>query len=405
MNTSASTRSGRTSAILRTAASPFPTATTSMPCSFRARPTIFWMLLLSSATRIFGTKRPPPILHPCKPLRLHCSTKGFRSSFYWSIRGRARQSPWGRIVSQNNTAHLYTATPARPCENSKSCGLLGRTCRNSKPVPLGKRGLPRHDFLQSLFFLAARLFFAAFLGRPTSRLVPGRLCRVCLGAAVVGLAIRGSRPIGFCRGVGGSSGVAGSFSLRRIATPRRRWRLRWIARRRRRRRIRLLRLRFRLASLRRRRHVLCAAGRLRRCPRLYCRYDSCPGPARPRLTSAGKNVHSFVILGLRCHCWRSRLRGRVQFLPRTCVHQRQRFQDHRVMFPLRIFLRRHPRHRLRVRLRHRRLQRLQLLRRRWNQRRKRIFPHDSCVIGRRQFLLLRAFPNISQHPQRVICLA
>src|SRR5215470_2199409 len=155
------------------------------------------MLLLSSATRIFGTKRPPPILHPCKPLRLHCSPKGCSTSFYWSIRGRTRQSPWGRIVSQSNTAQLYTTTPARPCENSKRCGLLRRTCHDSKPVPASKKGLPRNDFLQSLLFLAARLLFAVLLAGHTSRVVLARWCRVCLGPAVVCLAVRGSRPIGF----------------------------------------------------------------------------------------------------------------------------------------------------------------------------------------------------------------
>src|ERR1700758_2631155 len=57
MNTSASTKSGFTSEILRTAASPLPTATTSIPWSFSARPTIFWILLLSSATKILATER------------------------------------------------------------------------------------------------------------------------------------------------------------------------------------------------------------------------------------------------------------------------------------------------------------------------------------------------------------
>ena len=75
------------------------------------------------------------------------------------------------------------------------------------------------------------------------------------------------------------------------------------------------------------------------------------------------------------------------------------------MFPRRIFLRGHPRHRFRVRLRHRRLQRLQPVLRSRNQRRKRIIPHDSRVIGRRQFLLFRGLPDRSEHPQRVIRLA
>jgi CheY-like chemotaxis protein len=47
------------SASLRTAASPLLTATTSTPSSARARMTVFWTLLLSSATRIFATCRPP----------------------------------------------------------------------------------------------------------------------------------------------------------------------------------------------------------------------------------------------------------------------------------------------------------------------------------------------------------
>src|SRR5580698_4187159 len=58
MNTSARIRSGFTSGSRRTATSPFPTATTSIWCSARARVTIFWMLLLSSATKIFGTMHP-----------------------------------------------------------------------------------------------------------------------------------------------------------------------------------------------------------------------------------------------------------------------------------------------------------------------------------------------------------
>src|ERR1700719_1989477 len=55
MKTSARTKSGFASGMRRTAASPLPTATTSTPRSSNANKTIFWMLVLSSATRILGT--------------------------------------------------------------------------------------------------------------------------------------------------------------------------------------------------------------------------------------------------------------------------------------------------------------------------------------------------------------
>src|SRR5713226_4748695 len=56
MKISARITSGSTSGSLRIAASPLPTATTSIPRSFIARVTIFWMLLLSSATKIVATR-------------------------------------------------------------------------------------------------------------------------------------------------------------------------------------------------------------------------------------------------------------------------------------------------------------------------------------------------------------
>src|SRR5947209_14313104 len=56
MKMSARTRSGERSGSLRIAASPLPTETTSIPWSFSASVTIFWMLLLSSATRTLATK-------------------------------------------------------------------------------------------------------------------------------------------------------------------------------------------------------------------------------------------------------------------------------------------------------------------------------------------------------------
>src|SRR5580704_16377467 len=66
MKTSASIRSGFASARRRTAASPLPTATTSMPRSSNANTTIFWMLVLSSAIIILGTGIPSR-----RPLKRH----------------------------------------------------------------------------------------------------------------------------------------------------------------------------------------------------------------------------------------------------------------------------------------------------------------------------------------------
>src|SRR2546426_2066783 len=60
MKMSARTRSGERSGSLRIAASPLPTETTSIPWSFSASVTIFWMLLLSSATRTLATKPSTP---------------------------------------------------------------------------------------------------------------------------------------------------------------------------------------------------------------------------------------------------------------------------------------------------------------------------------------------------------
>jgi len=131
------------------------------------------MLLLSSATRIFGTTRPPAIPHLRKPLRLHRSQKACPAWLHWSIRGRARQSYWGSTVSQNNTAHSHSSTRPGPSEIAKCAASLPPTCLTSKLVPAGRKGLPRNDFLQSLFPLAARFFLAILLVRRTCRLVPG----------------------------------------------------------------------------------------------------------------------------------------------------------------------------------------------------------------------------------------
>src|SRR6267143_334107 len=65
--------------------------------------TIFWMLLLSSATRILATNRPPAIPHPCTPRQpLHGHT-GSPSPMYWSTRLGRRQRQRVKRVSEMNT--------------------------------------------------------------------------------------------------------------------------------------------------------------------------------------------------------------------------------------------------------------------------------------------------------------
>src|SRR6266550_7601551 len=56
---------------------------------------------------------------------------------HWSIRGRARQSYWGRTVSQNNTAHSHSSTRPGPSEIAKCAASLPPTCLTSKLVPAG----------------------------------------------------------------------------------------------------------------------------------------------------------------------------------------------------------------------------------------------------------------------------
>src|SRR6266576_1430660 len=62
------------------------------------------MLLLSSATRILTTERPPPIICLCWPHP--CAAAQKPTPAYWSTRFSLRQSQQGRRVSEVNTALL-----------------------------------------------------------------------------------------------------------------------------------------------------------------------------------------------------------------------------------------------------------------------------------------------------------
>src|SRR6266849_9495934 len=152
MNTSASTRSGRTSEILRTAASPLPTAITSIPWSFRTRPTIFWMLLLSSATKILATERPPEKLRPPHTQVLN------RIGAFRVGRVNVNRSSVCRKV---NTA-FCNGLPAQDAPCAKFAKKKGR--EKTRPLPL--RFLTRYQgttLRSPFFFLLLDSFFESFL--------------------------------------------------------------------------------------------------------------------------------------------------------------------------------------------------------------------------------------------------
>src|ERR1700719_1153061 len=146
MNTSASTRSGRKSEILRTAASPFPTAITSIPWSFRARPTIFCMLLLSSATKILATER------SSGRYRYRPHTTANRIGAFGPMRVNAYRKTVCRKV--------YTLFPnAQRTKKQKGEPQARLFAFETGVFPK----LPGKDFFQPLLFLAAGFLFGIFL--------------------------------------------------------------------------------------------------------------------------------------------------------------------------------------------------------------------------------------------------
>src|SRR6266849_5757171 len=152
MNTSASTRSGRTSEILRTAASPLPTAITSIPWSFRTRPTIFWMLLLSSATKILATDRPPEI-------RLPPHTQVLNRIGAFRV-GRVNVNRSG-VCRKVNTV-FWNGVPAQDAPYAKFAKKKGRG--ETRPYPLRCPHRYQGTTLRSpFFFLLLDSFFASFL--------------------------------------------------------------------------------------------------------------------------------------------------------------------------------------------------------------------------------------------------
>src|ERR1700676_698977 len=117
------------------------------------------MLLLSSATRILATERPPTILYLRGPHLARGHTK-WPIPMYWSIRLTARQCQRGKCVSEVNTM-FFGASPA-------TRGVKTQGARPLSAAPLWflltfalPSNSPGNEFFQAFLFLAGRLFRVA----------------------------------------------------------------------------------------------------------------------------------------------------------------------------------------------------------------------------------------------------
>src|SRR5580700_11240100 len=133
------------------------------------------MLLLSSATRILATKRPPDLLHPCFASRPRCGRtehqplcgrtehrplygRAFiKTPEYWSIRRIARQSQRTTSVSEMNMAS--TTLPGGPQPQK-----TGGAAEAAPPVPspfLVRNNYQGTSLRNPFFFLLLDSFFAS----------------------------------------------------------------------------------------------------------------------------------------------------------------------------------------------------------------------------------------------------
>src|SRR5260370_38916937 len=118
------------------------------------------MLLLSSATRILATERPPAILYPrvSRVARVHTES---RTPSYWSTRWGARQSQQGKCVSEVNTSLLVPDRSSRAAKSARSVASPAAP-RSISPDPCS--GAKSHQgtiFLKPFFFLLVDSFWLA----------------------------------------------------------------------------------------------------------------------------------------------------------------------------------------------------------------------------------------------------
>src|SRR5580658_3279724 len=122
------------------------------------------MLLLSSATRILATKRPPDLLHPCfasRPLcgrtehQPLCGRAFIETPEYWSIQRIGRQSPRTTSVSEMNMASTTLPGGLQPQKT-------GGAARAAPPVPspfLVRNNYQGTSLRNPFFFLLVDSFF------------------------------------------------------------------------------------------------------------------------------------------------------------------------------------------------------------------------------------------------------
>src|SRR5690349_19124968 len=160
------------------------------------------MLLLSSATRILGTARPPAILH--RASLSGCTAAARVPAFILLEHSRACASitpRWDCVANQYYPiAHYFWGIPTR--ENNKGCRPVRRTPVYFGIVTGSRKRLPRKDFLEPFLLLAAGLFFAVLLVSLAVRGVAG-LTGGCRAAIVLRCRVSGSgcagSSIGFLR--------------------------------------------------------------------------------------------------------------------------------------------------------------------------------------------------------------
>src|SRR6266513_1034876 len=280
------------------------------------------MLLLSSATRILATERPPTMLYPRAP----------HSARYRMTYSRVLEHPLKYASISTGQAcvgsEYYRSGPChgpRGAIKRAGCGRVSLHPRSfSWSSPYGQIS-PGDDFSQSLLFLAARFFVAAPLGS-------------ILGSVVLRRAVRleglGSLSRSRRRGVGlGSRFGSSCCSGTTLGSPCRRRRVRiW------------LRRGSCLASRCRRSHTLRSVSCLAAASWPHSRYDSCAGAtaADSRLTPARQNINSRFALRLRRHRRLSVCGRRPQLLRRAGMNHSQRLLDEQFTLPGGILFCRHP---------------------------------------------------------------
>src|SRR5258708_21425430 len=247
------------------------------------------MLLLSSATKILATERPPTILYARGPHLARGHTK-WPLPMQWSIRLLARQCQRGKCVSEVNT--MVWPIPWLPKQPKT------QRARLPSAAPLGfllffalLSNSPGNEFFQAFLFFAGG-FLRVGIGCPVG-------CGLRRGAVRLGSCLRRSRRAGTIRG-----------TLRRWWSVRIRWRDR-----------------FFFGSFRCWSYILRPTRCCARPSGCYIPDESRARTSDSRLVPALQHIDSCFVLSLRRHRRLSALGGRTQLLVGPGLNKPQRLLD------------------------------------------------------------------------------